>query len=214
MTEADPAGDPAAERDPGRRGGRRQGITTTRVDIIRSARKLFAERGFRGATTRAIAQDARVDPALIHHFFHTKEGLFTEAISDALRPDAILAAAQRLDSGTTGEKLIRGFLGMWEDREVREPMLAVVRSSMAYDDAAQLVSEFLTTQIIGQVVKANATSHLELRTALVAAQIIGILVVRYVLGLEPFRSLAPDAVATLLGPGIDRCLEENLNPPA
>jgi AcrR family transcriptional regulator len=212
MGEVRSADDQAADRDHdlGRRGGRRQGSTTTRQDILRSARKLFAERGYRGATTRAIAQDARVDPALIHHFFQTKEGLFTAAISDAFRPDMILEVVHGPGDGTVGEKLIRGFLGLWDDQEAREPMLAVVRSSMAYDDAAQLVSEFVTTQVIGQVVKANATSHLELRTALIGAQIIGILVVRYILGIEPFASLAPEAVATLLGAGIDRCLNENL----
>jgi AcrR family transcriptional regulator len=203
--------DPAGDRDLGRRGGRRQGSTTTREEILRSARKLFAELGYRGATTRAIAQDARVDPALIHHFFHTKEELFNAAISDAFRPEAILDVVRQPGDGGVGERLIRGFLRLWDDREAREPMLAVVRSSMAYDDAAHLVSEFVTTQVIGEVVKSNATSHAELRTTLVGAQMIGILVVRYVLAVEPFASLDPETLAALLGPGIDRCLAENLD---
>lgn len=211
MGDVKPGGDPEAGHDPERRGGRRPGSTMTRQDIIRSARKLFAERGYRGATTRAIAQDARVDPALIHHFFHTKEGLFAAAISDAFRPESILETVGGPDDGTVGEKLIRGFLKLWDDPEAREPMLAVVRSSMAYDDAARLVSEFVTTQVIGQVVKRYSISDLELRTSLVGAQIIGILVVRYVLRIEPFASLSSETVATLLGSGIDRCLDADLN---
>lgn len=211
MADVKPDGGPEAGHDPGRRGGRRPGSTMTRQDIIRSARKLFAERGYRGATTRAIAQDARVDPALIHHFFRTKEGLFAAAIGDAFRPEAILETVGEPGDGTVGEKLIHGFLKLWDDPEAREPMLAVVRSSMAYDDAARLVSEFVTTQVIGQVVKRYSTSDLELRTSLIGAQIIGILVVRYVLRIEPFASIASETVATLLGPGIDRCLDADLH---
>jgi hypothetical protein len=81
---------------------------------------------------------------------------------------------------------------------------------MAYDDAARLVSEFVTTQVIGQVVKRYSTSDLELRTSLVGAQIIGILVVRYVLRIEPFASLASESVAMMLGSSIDRCLDADL----
>lgn len=200
-----------AGQDPGRRGGRHPGSTATRQDIIRSARKLFAAHGYRGATTRAIAEDARVDPALIHHFFQTKEGLFQAAIGDGFRSEGILEAVQEPGGGAVGEKLIREFLRLWDEPEARELMLAVVRSSMTYDGAAQLVSEFVTTQIIGEVVKMRATSAPELRMTLVGAQIIGIVLVRYVLQIEPFASLQPDAVARVLSPNIDHCLDDSLD---
>jgi hypothetical protein len=137
--------------------------------------------------------------------------LFGAAINDAFRPEVIIEAVHQPGSGTVGQKLIRGFLTLWDDPEAREPMLAVVRSSVAYDDAVGLVSEFVTTQVIGQVVKANATSHLELRTSLVGAQVIGILMVRYVLRIEPFASLDAETVAGLLGSGIDHCLDDSLD---
>jgi AcrR family transcriptional regulator len=196
-----------------RRSGRRQGYSSTREDIIRSAQKLFAERGFRGATMRAIAMDARVDAALIHHFFTSKEGVFSAAVGDAFRPGQILEAVLPAGPGEVGGRLVRAFLALWDDPKTRDPMLAVVRSAVSYDDAARLVSDFVTTQVIGHVVKLHAASDKELRTTLIGSQVIGMLMVRYVIKIEPLSSLAPDAVSALLGPVIDRYLIDDLDVP-
>lgn len=202
---------PADKRDQARRGGRRQGASTTRDDILRAARKLFSERGFRDATTRAIAREARVDPALVHYFFATKEGLFAEAVRGALDPSTILDAVRAQSEGTTGERLIRAFLGLWDDPEAREPTLAVVRSSMAYDAAARLVNDLVTSQVIGEVVQAHATDQAAKRTVLIGTQIFGILMVRYLLGVEPLADMEPKQVAALLAPGIDRLITAELD---
>ena len=114
-------------------------------------------------------------------------------------------------AGTHGERMILAFLSQWDEPQAREPMLAVVRSSMAYDEAARLVSDLVTTQIIGEVVKAAASTHLELRTTLVGTQIIGILVVRDLLRIEPFASLPPETIAAVLGPAVDRLINADLD---
>jgi AcrR family transcriptional regulator len=201
----------AGEKDLGRRGGRRQGASTTRDDILKAARRLFSEYGYRGATMRAIAREAQVDSALVHYFFSTKEGLFTAAIGDAINSSAILDRVHEMPEGTVGSRLILAFLGLWDDPLAREPMLAIIRSSMAYDEAARVVSDFVTTQVIGNVVKANTSTSVELRTTLIGTQIIGILVLRYLLKIEPFAYLAPEAVAAVLGPSIDRLLTADLD---
>jgi AcrR family transcriptional regulator len=214
VTEDDPVGrDQDADQGAAfpRRGGRRQGISGTRQDIIRSARKLFAERGYQGATMRAIARDARVDAALIHHFFTSKEGIFTAAIGDAFRPEGILAAAQAPGPGTPGERLLRAFLAVWDDPESRGPMLAVVRSAVASDEAARMISDFVTTQVIADVVKRNADTHRELRTAMIGSLVIGLLMVRCVIRIEPLAGLDQDTVLTVLGPAVDRYLEPDLD---
>jgi AcrR family transcriptional regulator len=176
-------------------------------DILRSARKLFARHGYPGTTTRAIAQDAQVDPALIYHYYGSKERLFAAAIDGGLDRSAILAQATDPRQGTPGERLIRAFLRVWDDPSAREPMLAMVRSALAYDDAVALISD---PQVISHIVRARTTSQHELRTALIGSVVIGVLVMRYVFRIEPFASLPPDAVATILGPVVDRCLAEDL----
>lgn len=176
-------------------------------DILRSARKLFARHGFRGTTTRAIAQDAQVDPALIYHYYGSKEGLFATATNDGLERSAILAQAMDPELGTAGERLIKGFLRVWDDPSAREPMLAIVRSALTYDDAVALISD---PRVISHIVRVKATSQHELRTALIGSVVIGVLVMRYVFRIEPLASLSPDAIATILGPVVDRCLVEDL----
>jgi AcrR family transcriptional regulator len=179
----------------------------TMQDILRSARKLFARHGYPGTTMRAIAQDSHVDPALIYHYYGSKERLFAAAIDGALERSAILAQATDPGQGTAGERLIRAFIRVWDDPSAREPMLAIVRSALSYDDAMAFMRG---PQVICQIVKANTTSQHELRSALIGSVVIGVLVMRYVFRTEPFASLAPDAVAAILGPVVDHYLAEDL----
>jgi AcrR family transcriptional regulator len=52
----------------------------TRRRILAAAGALFAERGFRGATMRAIAQRARVNLASAHYHFGSKQDLYLEVV--------------------------------------------------------------------------------------------------------------------------------------
>jgi len=63
---------PPAGADPGMPGARRD----TPDLILDAAEAVFADSGFDGATTRAIAEAAGVNPALIHYHFKSKEQLF------------------------------------------------------------------------------------------------------------------------------------------
>ena len=96
---------------------------------------------------------------------------------------------------------------VWDDPSAREPMLAMLRSALAYDDAVALISD---PQVISHIVRARTTSEHELRTSLIGSVVIGVLVMRYVFRIEPLVSLSPDAVATILGPVVDRCLADEL----
>ncbi|MCC5988781.1 MAG: TetR family transcriptional regulator [Pararhodobacter sp.] len=57
--------------------------------ILDAAEMVFAENGFHGATTRAIAERAEANPALIHYYFGSKEALFETVF--ARRSEAINA---------------------------------------------------------------------------------------------------------------------------
>jgi AcrR family transcriptional regulator len=161
---------------------------------------------------RAIAQEARVDAALIHHFYGSKEGVFAAAVGDAFRPGEILQAISAPGPGTVGERLVRSCLSLWDEPERRAPMLAVIKSAVTHDDTARLMRDFVTTQVIGQVVEANATVGKELRTALIGSEVIGMLIARYVFSIEPMASMAGEALSEFLGPVIDRFLTDDLDP--
>lgn len=197
----------------GRRSGRRPGLSGTRGDIIRAARKLFAESGYGGASMRAIAREANVDAALIHHFFTSKEGVFAAAIEDAFHPTELVD--ELLESGTDdlGARLLRAFLERWGNPENREALLAVVRSAVSHGDAARLIEEFVTTRVVGQIAKAIGVSHPELRATLVGAQLIGLVMVRFVVRIEPLASVDPEVVVGCFGPTIHHYLTGDLDLP-
>src|SRR2546421_11881353 len=123
------AGDDGGTGAVRRRTGRRPGPSGTQDDIVAAARKLFAEYGYRGATMRAIAREANVDAALIHHFFTSKEGVFAAAMEDAFpAPDAIDEVVGAGPDGLS-ERLGRFFLSLWEGPDTRGPVLAGVGSA-------------------------------------------------------------------------------------
>src|SRR5919202_2219610 len=124
------------------RTGRRPGPSTTRGAILDAARRRFADAGYDGASIRAIAADAGVDPAVVLHFFGSKDGLFRAAVGWPFDPEVIAARVAADGPGGLGPRIARVFLGFWEDPRTRAPLLALLRSAMAHDPAARLLRDF------------------------------------------------------------------------
>ena len=106
-------------RDAGRPGGgRRPGRSDTRALILTAALELFAAKGYSGATLRGIAEQADVDPALIHHFFDNKGGLFQHAISSRIDLSTLfgsLTDKEAAELTNRGEWIARTFLSYREN---------------------------------------------------------------------------------------------------
>lgn len=196
------------------RSGRRGGTSSTRDDIVRAAQKLFAERGYHGATMRAIAGEAEVDAALIHHFFTSKEGVFSAAIEDFFKVDQIVEEVLQADVTAIGCQLTSSFLGLLDQPETQGPILAVIRSAASHADAVRLLEECIVRQVISPIVKQAAGSHQSLRSTLVGAELIGLIMMRYVFMIEPLASAPGDVTALAIGPGIDRYITGDLDLPA
>jgi AcrR family transcriptional regulator len=195
------------------RTGRRAGDSGTREAILDSARVQFAERGYNGATIRAIALSAGVDPALVHHFYGTKERLFTAAMQLPLVPgEAITAALAEIprEPGTSaGEHLVRSALALWDSSDVRAAFIGLLRSALTSDQAAVMLREFVTAAILRPVASIAADSDPEripFRVALVGSHMLGLALTRYVLQLGPVAAADADALAAAIGPVIDRYL--------
>lgn len=194
-----------------RRSGRRPGLSSTRADILHAARKLFAQNGYDGTTMRAIASEARVDAALIHHFYRSKEGIFSAAIEDALDIDEVVNhVVAGTDRDSVGERLIRALLEAWQNPARREPMIAVLRSAMSHPDAARLLTDFVKRNVLRNIVKAVGCDHEELRATLAGSQIIGLIMLRFVTQMEPLATLDEDIVVATISPTIQRYLTADL----
>ncbi|MFI9640067.1 TetR family transcriptional regulator [Micromonospora sp. NPDC051925] len=190
-----------------RRTGRRPGNPDTREAILAAARSTFAERGFDAASIRSIATAAGVDPALVHHYFGSKEELFRATVDIPVDPATLLPAVLAGDPDGIGERLVRTFLGVW-DSPAGAAAVALLRSATNNEWTARLMREFLVTQVLRRVLDQLELdpAELPLRGALVATQMIGLAMMRYVIRLEPVASATPDTLAATLGPTIHRYL--------
>ena len=142
-------------RRPARRGraGRRPGGPDTRGEILAAARVEFSDRAFDGASIRSIAARAGVDPALVHHYFGTKEQLFLAALDIPFVPSEVAAQIVSGPIDTVGERAVRTFLLTWGDPVKRAPILALLRSAMTHDVAAALLRQFATRVMLARVVE-------------------------------------------------------------
>ncbi|MFJ8805728.1 TetR family transcriptional regulator [Streptomyces sp. NPDC102490] len=173
----------------------------TRDRILVTAREEFSERGYEKTSVRGIAKAAGVDPALVHHYFGTKEQVFEAAIevafAPALRaPDAIGDAP--LDE--VGERLTRFILGLWENPASRTPLLAIVRSAVNNETAAAVFRRLIAAQVLSRVAAQVGLPDAELRVELAAAQLVGCAMLRYVIKVEPLASADPEQIVARLAP--------------
>ncbi|MGV9305697.1 TetR/AcrR family transcriptional regulator [Nonomuraea sp. NPDC003727] len=187
-----------------RRTGRRPGASDTRGDILTAARQVFAEKGFDKATVRGIAREAAVDPALVHHYFATKEGLFVEAMRLPIDPDDVLGRLLDGPREEVGERLVRLILTVTADAQAREPVLALMRSAMTNEQVVLMMREFITNALLYRVADGLGISHLRMEAAF--AQLIGVVLARHVLRLEPVASADLEELVELVGPAVQRYL--------
>jgi AcrR family transcriptional regulator len=192
------------------RPGRRPGKSETRTQILASARRAFSQNGFARTTVRAIATEAQVDPALIHHYFGSKEQLFTAAIALPLDPKKVLAPVHSSTSDQLGTSLLTAVLGVWES-EHQAAILAAFRSAIS-GEGTRLIQSFLLNIVLRDIiprVDSPAGTGI-IRAELVASQIAGLLITRYILELEPLKSLSVDALVPLVAPNLQRYLTGEL----
>jgi AcrR family transcriptional regulator len=189
------------------RTGRRPGDPAdTRRTILDSARTLFAERGLEKTSVRAVAAAARVDPALVHHHFGTKDQLFLATLDVPVNPVELVPMVVTGPVEQVGERFVRTFLSVW-DSPRGTAMVAVVRSAVAHPWIARLLREFLFTRMVLRVfaeLGLEDDPDRDVRATLVASQIIGLAMTRYVVPFEPLTSLPSEQLVTAIGPTIQR----------
>ena len=194
----------------GRPKGRRPGSADTRGRLLVEARATFAERGFEGTTIREVAARSGVDPALVHHYFGSKQQLFLSAMEFPIDVAAVLPAVVDGPRDTIGERVVRTFVAVWDRPEVTAVALGLVRSAATDTVAAGMLRRILVEGPLSALSAVLSAPDGGLRATLAGTQLVGLAMARYVVRLEPIASLSPDALAALVGPTITRYLVGDL----
>lgn len=197
MTTAEPT---ASRRRPT---GRRAGDSGTRDAILDAARDLFAERGYEGASLRAIASAAGVDPALIRHFFGDKESLFASTVADRTAIVQRMTAALLGDSENLGERVADTYLALWEEPGTGPILQALVRSASTSPRAATMLVDVLLGRVRAD---GRFDEQRVLAVALAGTHLLGVAFARYVVGLAPLAVPDRRTLVAELAPTIQRYL--------
>jgi AcrR family transcriptional regulator len=196
LTEVSPAdrGGPV----PGTGGPRSEG---TRRAILGAARAIFAARGYEQTTIRAVAAQANVDASMVMRYFQSKAGLFTAAVATDLQiPDL-----HSVPSSHRGELLVRYFVGRWEGPAADDKLIALLRTAVTSEAIAGQVQAILGRRLTERIAPLGEEQAPE-RAALIAAQLLGLALCRYILRFEPLASLPADEVVAAVAPSVDRYL--------
>jgi AcrR family transcriptional regulator len=174
--------------------------------VLVAARRAFTDKGYTGASFRQIAAQARVDPGMIRHWFGDKAGLFRAAMEPTVDPDLLLASV--LDGGPDGlgERLLGRMLGVWDAAGEHSPMIILVRSAVSHEESTVLLRDFVTEQILGRLSGVLGGADGPLRASLVGSQMIGLVMARYIVRVEPLASAAADQVVAAVAPTLQRYL--------
>jgi AcrR family transcriptional regulator len=172
----------------------------TRAAILDAARERFAADGYERTTVRAVARQARIDPSMVIRYFGSKEALFARVVDVELS----LPAASDTSPELLGETLVRHFLDLWE----RDPVLVtLLRVGVTHPDGAERLRDVFRGQLV-PVAQSLGLDEDEARrrATLVASQVLGMALARYVVAFEPAVQMSRDDVVAWLAPTVQRYL--------
>jgi AcrR family transcriptional regulator len=172
----------------------------TRAAILVAAQQLFAEHGYDGTTVRDVAARASIDPAMVIRYFGNKDELFAQAAHIELS----LPDLRTVEPGAVGKVLIRHFLGIWEGAASGKGMAILLRSATSNEYAAIKTREAFAAQVRPAIATLGGTANASSRAGLVASQLLGLALCRYVLKLPPVVALSHDEIIDNIGPTLQR----------
>jgi AcrR family transcriptional regulator len=179
--------------------------------ILRAARDAFAENGWAGTTIRSIARAADVDPALVYHYFGSKEGLLDAATTPPPRWLEAVAKTWATPESDLGRQLLTLMLSAWADDETGPALLAVLQTAAHEESTREKLRKIVESSLMG-------VSHLgvdehdrKARSGLIASQLMGLAMMRYVWHIEPVASMNDDELIAAITPNLQHYINGDLS---
>ena len=193
--------------------GRRPGDSGTREAILTAARRQFAELGYDRTSMRQVALEAGVDPTLVSHFHGSKQQLFLAVVALPFESADIMPGLLGGDPQDAGVRLVRFALGVLESERSQSRALALIRAATSEPEAARLIRDLLTSEVLTPLAEGIGSDDATFRASLLMSQIVGLIMARYIVKVEPLASRDPGAVAAAMAPTLQRYLTGDLGGP-
>jgi AcrR family transcriptional regulator len=165
----------------------------TRAAILDAAQRLFAQHGHDRTTVRDIAAAASIDPAMVIRYFGSKDELFVRASAFDLR----LPDLSKIKRAQVGETLVRHFLELGDRFG---GITVLLRSAASNEYAATRVLELFATQVVPAFERFGNRSTADERAGLVASQLFGLALCRYILKVPPVAQMTREEIVKKVGP--------------
>lgn len=188
-----PSGKRGPKADPGK----------ARAAILAAARAEFGQHGFEGATLRSIATGAQVDVALVSYYFGSKAELFVAALELPVNPATALGAIFESGIDDAGARMLKTLLTVWDEPATRAPLVALLRS---LPTQSEMLRQYFEQQLVSTVAAAIDAPDRELRATAFVSQVLGLVLERYILCVEPLASASHEEIVALIGPTLQRYL--------
>lgn len=189
-----------------RRSGRRPADSGTRDAIEAAARRQFATIGYDRTSLRSIASEAGVDPGLVAYFYGSKPKLFVEVVGAPFDPAQVLPEVFALGPEAAGDRLAQFLLTALEDPDTGARFVGLVRAAASEPEAATMVRDLIASGVVAQIVQSLQVQDAELRATLIGSQVVGLVMARYIVAIEPLASLPAATVAAAIAPNLQRYL--------
>ena len=173
-----------------------------RARILMAARKIFAADGYEGATIRAIAAEASINPSMVIRYYGSKEGLFAAVAKLDFKASSLTG----VPVGRLGEALVRHVLDLWDDPKEGAALAAMMRASITNEAARERIVAQFAGQVAGLFAAIGPAAVPE--APFIATQILGLTMARYIWRIPFIAVLPKDVVVKKVGRTVQRYLDD------
>jgi AcrR family transcriptional regulator len=178
--------------------------------ILSAARDEFAQHGWAGTTIRAVARGAEVDPALVYHYFGSKEALLDAATTPPQRWLESVAKTWTTPVDELGAALLRLMLDAWADDEIG-PVLRAILLTAAHDEATrEKLRRVVESSLMGVSQLGVDERDRQVRSGLISSQMMGLGMMRYIWKIQPVASMTDDELVAAVAPNLQRYIQGDL----
>jgi len=178
--------------------------------IVAASRDEFAEHGWAGTTIRAVARAADVDPALVYHYFGSKEGLLDAATNPPQKWLDNVAKVWTTPIEQLGTAILKLMLASWADDEIGPTLRAILQTAAHEPATHEKLRRVVEGSLMGVSQLGDDERDRLVRSGLISSQLMGFALMRYVWRIEPIASMTEEEAIAAITPNLQHYVNGDL----